>query len=63
MSAGNPFVGQRDHDEFPVNFTAFASRIKGTPNEVWTKLLKIEYGSAKMLISEWRSALETLKNS
>ena len=43
--------------EFPVPFAKFAKTLVGTPDEVWTKLVKIRHGREKHTPTEWRKVL------
>ena len=49
-------------DEFPVPFAVFAAALKGTHEEVYTKLLRITHGDRPRLPSEWRERLRSLRN-
>ena len=51
----------REHNDFPVSFTDFAARLKGTSDEVWTKWLGSKYKTSKMTFGEWRSTLVEVK--
>jgi hypothetical protein len=50
-----------EHDDFPVAFEAFASRLKGTDDEVWTRVLCASCGTQKNVYSAWRAALAAVK--
>ena len=51
-----------DGVEFPVPFARFASTLRGTPEEVFTKLIKIQHGREKHTISEWHELIEALRH-
>ena len=50
-----------EHEDFPVACQAFIARLKGTADEVWSKLMTARFGQKKFLFSEWRAALAALK--
>jgi hypothetical protein len=54
-------AGKHEHDDFPVSFRDFASVLVGTPDEIWTRVLASRFGNMKMLHSQWRAALVTVK--
>jgi hypothetical protein len=46
----------------PVPLAKFLAKIRGTSDEIWTKLLQVRHGIyAKKSISEWAEALAALK--
>lgn len=49
-------------DEFPLSFSAFASKLKGTEAEVYTKLVGMLHGQEKHVLSAWKHALEQIRN-
>lgn len=51
-----------DPGEYPVPFAVFAASIKGTPDEVFTKLLKIRSGATPRVPSAWRTAVDALRD-
>ena len=63
MAKPAPHIATREHDEFPVPFAHFAAKLKGTPDEVWTKYLASLHGASKNMYSEWRAHLEAAKKN
>lgn len=53
-----PYGEVADPYEFPVPFAEFVAHIKGTPDEVYTVLLRRMYGDRPRLPSEWRALLD-----
>ena len=49
-------------DEFPIPFQAFARTLVKTPEEVWTKLLKMRHGKEKHTPTEWRALINAARN-
>ncbi len=49
-------------DEFPIAFSAFAKKLRGTESEIYTKLINILHGTEKHSHSEWKALLETIRN-
>lgn len=48
--------------EYPVPFATFVRTLKSTPDEIWSKLLKQRHGTKNMTPTEWRAALQRLRN-
>lgn len=46
-------VGQ----EFPVPLKAFLATLKGTPDEVWSRLLQAGHGREKHTLAGWRNLI------
>jgi len=49
-------------DDFPLPIARFAALIKGTEDEVYTKLLAKTAGKMRFVESEWRALLDKLKS-
>jgi hypothetical protein len=49
------------NDDFPVNVEVFISRLKGTPDEVWVKLLRNAHGREKHSERDWLAVLNAVK--
>lgn len=47
---------------FPVPLAVFAKGLKGTPDEIWSRLLKIRHGSEKHTPVEWQRLIERARN-
>ena len=58
-SASRPAV--QEHNDFPVSFADFSTALKGTDDEIWTKLLKNKFGAQKKHFPAWRAALAAVK--
>lgn len=54
-------VVKREHNDFPVSFTDFASVLAGTTDEIWVTLMRVKYGHMKMMFNGWRAALVAVK--
>jgi hypothetical protein len=63
MSKTAPQSVSKEHDDFPVSFADFAAKLKGTPDEVWTRVLRVSCGQQKNVYSVWREALASVKAS
>lgn len=50
-----------EHDDFPIACSVFVAKLKGTPDEIWSKVLANRYGQRKFVYSEWRAALANIK--
>ena len=48
-----------DGAEFPVPFRTFAKTLKGTSDEIWTKLLQVRHVREKHTPTAWRELLES----
>jgi hypothetical protein len=46
--------------EFPITFAAYAASVKGTPEEVWTLLMKTQHGDRPRTPSAWQALREAL---
>jgi hypothetical protein len=46
---------------FPVPISRFLATLKGTSDEIWTKLLKDNFGTEKHTMVEWGAVLATVK--
>ena len=44
-----------------LSCTTFAQRLVGTPEEVWTRLLRLTHGNTKQTAHQWRTTLDALK--
>lgn len=53
---------QTQPNEFPVPFAVFAASIKGTPDEVYSLLLKIDCGDRPRTPTEWQARLHALRD-
>lgn len=49
-------------DEFPIAFRVFAAKIRGTKDEIFTKLLLKLHGFEQNTLTSWKQRLEDLKN-
>ena len=47
--------------EAPVPFAIFAAALKGTPDEVYTKLMRWEHGGLPQPMSAWKMLLDALR--
>ena len=47
---------------FPVPLARFLPSLKGTADEIWGRLLKLEHGSEKHTLEEWQAVLAALRN-
>lgn len=45
----------------PVPLAAFARTLRGTENEVWTRVLGLYHGGEKHTVEDWRRALDALR--
>jgi len=59
--SGSAGTGENDV-ETPVPFAAYAQALKGTPDEVYTKLLRIEHGGLPRPPSVWAQLLNALRS-
>lgn len=48
--------------DFNVPLAAFLSSLKGTPDEIWTRLLKLDHGREIHTLSGWADTLKNLRN-
>lgn len=48
-------------EDFPVPFYKFAKELVGTEDEIFLKLMSLEFAGKNMLPAEWRKKLEALK--
>ncbi|MDA8249174.1 MAG: hypothetical protein M0Z28_08340 [Rhodospirillales bacterium] len=47
--------------EHPIPLAAFAASLKGTSDEVYTKLLRIRHGMEKHTTAEWRALIDAAR--
>lgn len=48
--------------EFPVPLTAFLATLKGSKDEIWSRLLKMDHGLESHTMTEWKATLNKLRN-
>ena len=53
---------QPQPNEFPVPFAVFAATLRGTHDEVYTKLLKSMHGDRPRMPSDWHARLASVRN-
>ena len=46
---------------FPVPIQQYLRTLKGTPDEVWSKVLAIHYSTEKHTMDEWAALLNGLR--
>lgn len=50
-------------DDFTLPLAAFLAHLKGTEDEIWSKLLRVKHGTETRVFSSWKQALAALKAS
>ena len=53
----------REHNDYPVPAESFATLLKGTSDEIWTKHILNSSKGQKKLFAEWRADLASLNAS
>ena len=47
--------------EFPIPLKRFLLTLRKTPNEVWSRLLMMDYGAENHTLTEWKGILAALR--
>lgn len=50
-------------EEFRIPVVRFVKGLKGTKDEVWTKLLTLQYATQAKTASEWKEIMTRLKGA
>lgn len=50
------------NEEFPVAFRHYATELRGTDDEIWTRYIQIRHGRKNMTMTEWRRVHDSLRH-